>query len=137
MLPDDCKMVKSTYEGKKVMKAMGSRYNKIHSCLNNCIVYTKKFKDLTSCPKCGQTRCKQDEKTNKIYDGIPGKVAWYFPIIPRLQRLFQVKNIAKDLIWHEAERKKEEGVLRHPADAPAWRVIDEKFPDFGGDPRNL
>ncbi|HET7732936.1 MAG TPA: DUF4218 domain-containing protein [Paludibacter sp.] len=44
--------------------------------------------------------------------------------------------MSEDLRWH-ATRKTTEGVLRHPADSQAWRTIDEKFPEFGTDPRNL
>ncbi|GJW89393.1 hypothetical protein Tco_0164733 [Tanacetum coccineum] len=61
---------------------------------------------------------------------------WYFPIIPRLQRLFKIQSISEDLRWH-ATRRITDGVLRHPADSQAWRTIDEKFPKIAEDPRNL
>ncbi|KAA0058445.1 uncharacterized protein E5676_scaffold535G00240 [Cucumis melo var. makuwa] len=31
----------------------------------------------------------------------------------------------------------EDGKLRHPADSPAWKLVDFKWPDFGSEPRNL
>jgi hypothetical protein len=71
-----------------------------------------------------------------VYENIPEKVMWYFPIIPRLQRLFKLERISEDLRWH-ATRRVTDGVLRHPADSQAWRTIDEKFPHFAEDPRNL
>ncbi|GJR70626.1 putative transposase-associated domain-containing protein, partial [Tanacetum coccineum] len=61
---------------------------------------------------------------------------WYFPIIPRLQRLFKIESISEDLRWH-ATRRITDGVLRHPADSQAWRTIDEKFPEIAEDTRNL
>nr|GFA83965.1 hypothetical protein [Tanacetum cinerariifolium] len=61
---------------------------------------------------------------------------WYFPIIPRLQRLFKIQSISKDLRWHATHRITD-GVLRHPVDSQAWRIIDEKFPKIAKDPRNL
>ncbi|GJW09320.1 hypothetical protein Tco_1575147 [Tanacetum coccineum] len=61
---------------------------------------------------------------------------WYFPIIPRLQRLFKIESISEDLRWH-ATRRITDGVLRHPTDSQAWRTIDEKFPEIAEDTRNL
>lgn len=136
MLPEGNEMMKSTYEAKKTMKAMGSGYIKIHACINDCVLYRNEYKDLEVCPTCGKSRWKVDDKTWKLYKRIPTKVLWYFPIIPRMKRLFQTKTIAKDLTWHETTRKKD-GVLRHPADSQAWRAIDHEFPEIANDPRNL
>nr|GEV61808.1 hypothetical protein [Tanacetum cinerariifolium] len=108
MLPVGNKMVEKTYQTKKVMKLMGSGYKNIHV----------------------------DNKTHKVYENIPAKVMWYFLIIPRLQRLFKIQSISKDLRWH-ATRRITDGVLRYPADSQAWRTIDEKSPKIAKDPRNL
>ncbi|GJU73410.1 putative transposon, En/Spm-like protein [Tanacetum coccineum] len=136
MLPAGNEMVEKTYQAKKVMKLMGSGYKKIHVCINNCLLYWKDDKDLTACRTCGISRWKVDNKTHKVYKNIPAKVMWYFPIIPRLQRLFKIQSISEDLRWH-ATRRITDGVLRHPADSQAWRTIDEKFPKIAEDPRNL
>ena len=45
----------------------------------------------------------------------PKKVVWYFPIIPRLTRLFANEKIAELMMWH-AEKHVNDGKLRHPAD---------------------
>ncbi|GJZ38456.1 retrovirus-related pol polyprotein from transposon TNT 1-94 [Tanacetum coccineum] len=134
--PAGNEMVEKTYQAKKVMKLMGSGYKKIHVCINNCLLYWKNDKDLTACQTCGISRWKVDNKTQKVYENIPAKVMWYFPIIPRLQRLFKIQSILEDLRWH-ATRRITDGVLRHPADSQAWRTIDEKFPEIAEDPRNL
>jgi hypothetical protein len=136
MLPAGNEMVEKTYEAKKLVRMMGSGYKKIHVCSNNCILYWKVNKELTVCPTCGTSRWKVDSKTHKVYENIPAKVMWYFPIIPRLQRLFKLESISEDLTWH-ATRRITDGVLRHPADSQAWRTIDEKFPEIAEDPRNL
>ena len=47
--------------------------------------------------------------------GTPRKVAWYFPLVFRLQRMFANKKEAKLLRLHEEGRNKD-GMLRHPAD---------------------
>ncbi|GKF48458.1 putative transposon, En/Spm-like protein [Tanacetum coccineum] len=61
---------------------------------------------------------------------------WYILIIPRLQRLFKIESISKELRWHATQRITD-GVLRHPADSHAWCTIDEKFPKITEDTRNL
>nr|GEV36404.1 hypothetical protein [Tanacetum cinerariifolium] len=107
-LPASNEMVEKTYQAKKLMRMMGSGYKKIHV----------------------------DNKTHKVYENIPAKVMWYYPIIPRLKRLFKLESISEDLRWH-ATRRITDGVLRHPADSHAWRTIDEKFLKIAKDLRNL
>ncbi|XP_024042011.1 uncharacterized protein LOC112099137 [Citrus clementina] len=55
---------------------------------------------------------------------------------PRLKRMFQSPQTAENLTWHENKRIRD-GKLRHPADSPAWQLIDKKWPDFAQEPRNL
>ncbi|XP_004305381.1 PREDICTED: uncharacterized protein LOC101300470 [Fragaria vesca subsp. vesca] len=50
--------------------------------------------------------------------------------------MFQSTFSAKQLTWHAKGRKKD-GMMRHPADSPMWKMIDTKWPDFGIEPRNL
>ncbi|XP_026417227.1 uncharacterized protein LOC113312705 [Papaver somniferum] len=128
-------MARSTYQAKKILKAMGSGYTKIHACINNCILFWNEYKDEKVCPTCKAPRWKVD-RDGKVYENVPAKVLWYFDIIPRFQRLFQSKHTTEDLIWHDITRNKD-GVLRHPADSHAWREIDNNFPEIKGDPRNL
>ncbi|KAK9049303.1 hypothetical protein SSX86_031729 [Deinandra increscens subsp. villosa] len=136
MLPEDNEMVNSTYEAKKTFKAMGSGYTKIHTCINDCILYRNEYKDLEKCPTCGKSRWKVDDIKKVIYENVPAKVLWYFPIIPRLKRLFQSPTTACNLRWH-AESRIKDGVLRHPADSTAWSVIDDRYPEIANDPRSL
>lgn len=39
--------------------------------------------------------------------------------------------------WHDEERLVEDGVLRHPADSPAWKNFDKRFKQFASDSRNI
>nr|XP_021842429.1 uncharacterized protein LOC110782571 [Spinacia oleracea] len=41
------------------------------------------------------------------------------------------------MIWHDKDRKKENGVLRHPADTEAWQSFDRKYPEYALEPRNV
>jgi len=61
---------------------------------------------------------------------------WYFPVIPRLKRFFRNKSNAKLMRRHKEERKQDQ-MLRHPADGSQWRNVDRDFPDFDNDPRNI
>ncbi|CAL8073382.1 unnamed protein product [Prunus armeniaca] len=50
--------------------------------------------------------------------------------------MFQSRKTAKSLTWH-ADRKEIEGQMSHPADSPSWKLIDDKWPEFDNEPRNL
>ncbi|KAM1758264.1 hypothetical protein ACFX11_007411 [Malus domestica] len=104
-----------------------------------CTKYTKMRADqehLETCPTCDASRWKTNERTKKIHKGIPTKVLCYFPIIPRLRRMFRSPQKAEQLLWH-SKHKSKDGKMRHPVDSPAWERIDCKYSNFGLDPQNL
>ncbi|KAH9792430.1 diacylglycerol O-acyltransferase [Citrus sinensis] len=109
ILPNDNSLPKSMYKAKKTMKLLGLDYEKIHACRNDCILYRNEFKNLSECPRCGASR---------------------------LKRMFQSPQTVENLKWHENKRIRN-GKLHHPADSPAWQLIDKKWPDFSQEPRNL
>ncbi|KAK1662429.1 hypothetical protein QYE76_050588 [Lolium multiflorum] len=122
---------------------VGLDVQKIHACINDCILYRgEKYENLNKCPICGALRYKIRKDDPGDVEGepprkrVPAKVMWYAPIIPRLKRLFRNKEHAKLLRWHMEERKKDV-MLRHPADGRQWRNIGREFPDFAGEARNL
>ncbi|XP_058211648.1 uncharacterized protein LOC131323825 [Rhododendron vialii] len=118
------------------MTVLGMGYEKIHACPNDCILYRKEFQDLASCLTCNTSRWKLKKKSNEPRIGVPSKVLWYLPPIPRFQRMFQSPEIAKDLTWYDDQRVSD-GQLRHPSDSPSWKLVDHKWPDFAAEPRNL
>jgi hypothetical protein len=125
LLPDDGKALPiNTYEAKKFIKDMGLRYEKILACRNDCMLFWKDNKDLNSCVKCRQFKWKDeihlDEDGQPISSSKkrPVKVLWWFPIIPRLQRLFMSQHTAHNMRRH-AEGRTKDGTLRHPADSEA------------------
>ncbi|XP_026410924.1 uncharacterized protein LOC113306169 [Papaver somniferum] len=67
---------------------------------------------------------------------IPVKQLRYFPLKPRLQRLFMSSKTASYMRYH-AKRRPKDGVLRHPVDAETWKTFDKKHPEFAADPRNV
>jgi hypothetical protein len=102
----------SMYEVKKIIKDLGLDYVKIDACADDCILYRgKDYENLNECPICGKSRWQENMKKN-----VPDKIVRYFPIKPRLQRLFISKQIAEDMTWHKNKRIND-GVLRHPSDS--------------------
>ncbi|GJW55620.1 uncharacterized protein Tco_0099705 [Tanacetum coccineum] len=97
-------------------------------------------KDLHVCKVCKTSRYVQIKQKGPngvvTKNGPPAKLLWYFPIIPRLERLYADAKEAKLLRWHAEERKKD-GKMRHVADSLQWRNIDNSFEEFGGDIRNI
>ena len=61
---------------------------------------------------------------------------YYFPLIPRLQRLYASKATAKDMRWHD-DHDKEDGVMHHPSDSKAWFHFDQVHPSFFAESRNV
>ncbi|KAL4010655.1 hypothetical protein IC575_027666 [Cucumis melo] len=96
----------------------------------------KEFVNATECLECGQSRWKNVKDRNEERKQIPSKVIWYFPPIPRFKRLFRSIECTANLTSHASERI-EDGKLRYPADSPAWKLVDFKWPDFSSKPRNL
>ncbi|XP_074276390.1 uncharacterized protein LOC141600103 isoform X1 [Silene latifolia] len=52
VLPEDNVLPNRTYEAKKILRGIGMKYEKIHACPNDCILYRKEYANLTNCPVC-------------------------------------------------------------------------------------
>ncbi|XP_021762951.1 uncharacterized protein LOC110727678 [Chenopodium quinoa] len=81
---------------------------------------------------CGSDRYKKTSKGSLV----PLNVLFYFPITPRLQRLFATKNIFEEMTWH-AKNPRVQGTMAHPSDSEAWKHLDSCFPEFASEPRNV
>ncbi|XP_013624598.1 PREDICTED: uncharacterized protein LOC106330714 [Brassica oleracea var. oleracea] len=136
MLPEDNVLPKSMDAIKFFLKIFGFGYDNIHACKNDCILYRKEFEKLESCPRCKVSRWEKDKNNNELKVGIPAKVLRYFPIKDRLRRLFKSKRMAEDLRRHYTNAT-EDGTMRHPVDSISWAQVNDKWPDFAAEPRNL
>lgn len=136
--PEGAALPKNFYEAKKTVKSLGLGYINIHACENDCILFWKQYENYTSCPKCNTSRWKMERKSldGKRFHKVPRKVLRYFPIKERLQRLYINPEMAKNMRWHDEGRTKD-GLLRHPADSPAWKHLDTVHPTFGNKSRNI
>ncbi|GKB58305.1 uncharacterized protein Tco_0914491 [Tanacetum coccineum] len=107
--PEDNELPVSTYQAKKMMCPMGLEVERIHACPNDCILFRNGYKDLHECPICNESR---------------------------LRKLYSNPKDAKLMRWHAEERKKD-GKMRHVADSPQWKNIDQHFDKFGSEIRNI
>ncbi|KAG7585918.1 Transposon En/Spm-like [Arabidopsis thaliana x Arabidopsis arenosa] len=136
MLPKDNVLHTSSYDVKKFLKRFDLGYENIHACVNECCLFRKKYKKLENCPKCNASRWKINMHTGEVKKGVPQKVLRYFPIILRLKRMFRTEEMTKDLRWH-FRNKSIDGKLRHPVDSVSWDKMNDKYPLFASEERNM
>ena len=139
MLPPDASLPNNTYKVKMYMKELGLGYEKIPVCPNGCMLFWKDSENLENCTVCGKSKWKDImnvvESSQKSKRKLKKILRW-FPLKSRLQRLFMSSKTASDMKWH-AEKRTNDGVLRHPADALAWKAFVSQYPDFASDSRNV
>ena len=118
MLPEGNEIPMTTYEAKQNICPLGLEVEKIHACKNDCILFRGDHANDTECPKCQTTRYKRrnDGGDEVRRHGAPQKLAWYFPLIPRLRRLFASRKDTQLLRWH-MEGRKQDDYIRHPGDS--------------------
>ncbi|XP_062112440.1 uncharacterized protein LOC133823592 [Humulus lupulus] len=100
----------------------------------DCCLFFNEHASKDSCPVCESSRWINEKNKGKK---VPHKVMRYFPLIPRLKRLYSSRYTVEEMLWHHTGRSKEEGMMRHPVDGLAWKDFDARHPDFARDPRNV
>lgn len=127
----------SFYHTKKLITDLSLPYVKIDVCPRDCMLFWKEHADDENCTKCGANRYKSKTRSGRNSSSrVAKKVLRYFPLGPRLQRLYMSRYTAQNMVWHSEERPEDE-VLRHPADSPAWKHLDTLYPNFGSEARNV
>lgn len=151
---------------KKVIRNLGLSYQSIDVCPNHCMLYWEENASREKCDVCQLSRWKEsttgkkaggdvpdtsgvpaggdvpessasvNQKKEKKKRKIPAMILRYFPLKPRLQRLFMSSKTASDMTWHSTAANTD-GKIRHPKDGKAWKSFDSRFPDFAADPRNV
>ena len=56
LLPRNNELPVSTYEAKKLVCPLGLDVQKIHACINNCILYRGEYENMDKCPARGNRR---------------------------------------------------------------------------------
>ena len=96
---------KSYYEAKKIIRDLGLSYEKIDACVNDCVLFRKEYANAEQCSICGVARWKSKGRDNVVGESssarmgknIAQKTLRYFPLTPRLQRLYMSSKTAFDM----------------------------------------
>ncbi|XP_019197160.1 PREDICTED: uncharacterized protein LOC109191027 [Ipomoea nil] len=137
VVPEDNLVPDNLYETKRLLRGMGLPVQKIDCCKNNCMIYWESDIDMTTCKFCAHPRFKQTSRgtTKRQKTNVAYKKMYYFPLVPRLQRLYASNATANDMKWHA--NSVEDGIMRHPSDSLAWKHFNDTYPDFASEIRNV
>jgi hypothetical protein len=102
------------YEAKRLIQRLGLNYKIIDACWNRCILYRKDKEFLSSCPEPGCGLSRYIEGSNSIL----AKVIRWFPLIPRLLRMWRSTTISKLLKYHTDNPNRDRTVMKSVADSP-------------------
>ncbi|XP_016192131.1 uncharacterized protein LOC107633011 [Arachis ipaensis] len=110
---EQAKFPSTLHEAKKTIRKLGIEYKKVDACPNDCMLYRGKDEDATKCKQCGTSRWKQKTRKGSVTKlkipvrkngkPLPAKTLRYFPLIPRLQRLFMCSKTPSDMLWHKEQ----------------------------------
>ncbi|XP_039133289.1 uncharacterized protein LOC120270354 [Dioscorea cayenensis subsp. rotundata] len=107
-LPTNNKLVDNFYNTKKFVAGLGLLCEKIHCCKNGCMLYWGEDSGRRSCKVCDYPRYKSGKRSiGNHKDYSPNQKMYYFPLTPRLQKLYVSKITAKDMRWHKEHDKKD------------------------------
>ena len=89
---------------------------------------------LTECMTCGHSHYKPRISRGKTLVGY--KKLRYFPITPRLQRLFMSPRTTEHMTWHQSYHAVV-GVMVHPSYGEAWKHFSSVHPHLPTESRNV
>jgi hypothetical protein len=84
------------------------------------MIYYLENAKLTESITCGHSRYKP--RTGMEKNPVAYKKLRYFPITPRVQRLFMSPRTAEHMTWHQSHNTVD-GVMVHPFDGKAWKHL--------------
>ncbi|XP_028104426.1 uncharacterized protein LOC114303503 [Camellia sinensis] len=138
--PTGTKLPSLYYQAQKVTTDLGFTYETFDACPNSCMLFRKQDTKLDKCVICSSSRWKQNggigNDEREFGKWVAAKQMRYFPLKPRLHRLFMLSKTAKLMRWH-AEEWVDDGVLRHPADSLAWKGFDRQNTCFASNSCNV
>jgi hypothetical protein len=115
------KVPKDMYRSKKMISALGLKYEKIDVCPDNLMLFWKEHANQKKCLECGQSRfikvVTQDDE--KVMTEVTHKQLCYFPITPRLKRMFVSKRTMRHMRWYKEGIRENDRVMVHPSDGEA------------------
>ncbi|KAH0708729.1 hypothetical protein KY284_010156 [Solanum tuberosum] len=105
---------KNFYQAKGLVSKLGLTYDRIHCCVNSCMLFYKIDSELENCKFCGHTHYKRTPAGKMV----PVKAMHYLSLILELKRLYGSMRSAPHMRWHR-EYRRPLGVLSHPSDGEA------------------
>ncbi|XP_065878103.1 uncharacterized protein [Euphorbia lathyris] len=135
VLPSGNKVPKNFYEIKKLIQGLGLPVEKIDCCVQGCMLYWRDDDALLNCKVCGHARYKTKRGSAK-HKLIPFRKMVYFPLTPRLRRLYASTATAEHMRWHH-EHACDEGTMCHPCDSEAWKHFNSTNKSFAAESRNV
>mgnify|MGYP003365761462 CR=1 FL=1 len=137
ILPEDNTFLDNFYDTKKHMEGLGLPSVKIDCCVNGCMIYCGEDVAMESCKFCSQPRYKiKLNRSTRERKKVAVKRMIYFPLAPRLQRLYASPATASHMRWH-AEHYQEDGVMCHCSDSEEWQQFNRTHPSFSAETRNV
>ncbi|CAM8940897.1 unnamed protein product [Rhodiola kirilowii] len=131
------RMPTSFNHSKKIVSDLGMGYQRIDLCVNGCMIYYAESESMITCNFCEEDRYQPGaSESTSHYTRVARSSMFYLDIIPRLERLFLMKNIAKHMSWH-ASHSTDPNSMVHPSDGEAWKHFDSCYPDFSAETRNV
>ena len=109
---------------------LGLSYNSIHACRGRCCLFRKNLSDATECPTCHKSRVVDNSKT------LPVIVLRHFSLILHLRRMYSCTRLAELMEWH-VSGKSEDKVMKSVVDSKAWDHVNNKWPWFSKEERNV
>ena len=87
---------------------------------------------------CLNVRCVRSPNTRLIMQvvKITHKVLRYFPLTPRLWRLYMSRKRVEDMRWHR-DKRVDNRISRHPTDSEEWKEFDLQHLEFALEPHNV
>ena len=127
--PPDNRMPPNYYRTKKMVERLGLNYEKIDCCVNGCMLFYNHDINEKICRFCKEERYTLKKSGRNKVKEVSRKRMWYFPIAPRLQRLYASSATTSNMRW-DAENVPKKGVLIHPSDGEAWKHFDRTYPSY-------
>lgn len=66
LLPNNNKMLTSSYKVRKLIKSLGLTYDSIHASANGCVLFREKYKHIHVRPKCNTSRVVEGSKVIQL-----------------------------------------------------------------------
>ena len=130
------RLPKIFYDAKRLVLKLGLEAKRIDCCVDGFMLYYNNDGALIECKFCNKPRYRAKTIGTSSKKPVPVKAMFNFPIIPRLQKMFESMQTSSQMTWHY-ENKRSFGMLRHPSDGEAWKHFDWVHADFAIDPRNV